>query len=664
MLKTFYEKLFDTIFGQTASYPNNSIDYEDLHILILDIDPEWFHKVEKLLASAGLGGDNLRVKLLQVSTLGQAIEELNRNQFNVVLTDLHLEDATGFLITNQLKNHAAETPLVVITNMANWSTIIKAAQVGVSDFISKRELRPDLLARSVLGAIERGKIEHKLKSSRQLYENLTEMMPVGMVLVTSELNITYANDTFCNSFQISNLKILEKALHELLEPSLHWEKILGNLEKNKDYQEYEAIGKTEASCGKSFLIIARKSEIDINLPAGGYQCIVWDVTEQKSNFIHADIEKKLEFVQQRMGSVFNAINSNLAAIVIDSENVGWQSDTEQKEIILQRIRYSVQSARSIMKPFLYETGDVTVRWEKMDINKLIENCFKNASHGRKKGISFELSLPANTYTLVVEPGHIQRIFNNLFQNAVEAIHDKGIISVDVKSVPHSELKSIIAEAESHVNGWLKIAFKDTGSGIENKLIPRVIEPLYTTKGPLHAGLGLSEVWKLAKLHNGFIKLKSILDKGTEVELYLPIFEEALPPPNTPVSGFVDQNRVCLRVMVVEDDHELREAMVSLLHHLGYSVVNFVNGAEALNHFSKHSGNIDIIITDYYMPVMDGAQLIENLRKLSQSVKVIFMTGCEKQNDLECFDSNYVDAVIYKPYSSDELKEALEKVSKS
>jgi CheY-like chemotaxis protein len=62
--------------------------------------------------------------------------------------------------------------------------------------------------------------------------------------------------------------------------------------------------------------------------------------------------------------------------------------------------------------------------------------------------------------------------------------------------------------------------------------------------------------------------------------------------------------------------------------------------------------------------MDGAQLIENLRKLSQSVKIIFMTGCEKQNDLECFDSNYVDAVIYKPYSSDELKEALEKVSKS
>ena len=643
----------------SSSYPTNerNTENETLQVLVIDSDPKWFRRVEGFFKSTTGRGTVVTGVCHHVTALSEALSALDGGGYDVILTDLNLRDATGFLVIDQLTKHACDSPILVLSDMPNWSTIIEAARVGISDFLSKKNLGVDLLIRSVLGAIERGKLVRELRSSRSMYRRLTQMMPVGMVQLEHDLSITYANETFVNYFQITDLKTQKlRGLQQFLSPSSSWEDVLRVLNGAEDFYEFEAKGNTPSSTNRTFLVVTRRLDYQGDIKSG-YQCVVWDLSVQKQNAFQEGVERQFNFVQKRLSKVFSELNNALSAIVLDASNIDAETDDTIRRGMLHRIQDSVHAARSTMKPFLSKTDQVVTRWETMQLNQLIHTCLENAIPSGSDSLTCQISLPKEDRPVYVEPSLIQSVISILLQNAIESIQGRGIVSVLVKVVSNGFVTDKISGNLIDANDWVQIVVNDNGCGFDGRLASKVIEPLYTTKGKDHAGLGLSEAWKIIKAHHGFLSIDSAEGEGTTVEMLIPIVDDHVKDSSDQMAT-LKTTAFEGGVMIVEDEETLQDALESLLSSMGLQVKVFSNGPEALAFYTDNFDSIKLIITDYLLPIMDGEVLIRHIRKISHSVRIVLTTGLETRSDIPNLKDLYIDDLIMKPYTPYKIRQVI------
>ena len=147
----------------------------------------------------------------------------------------------------------------------------------------------------------------------------------------------------------------------------------------------------------------------------------------------------------------------------------------------------------------------------------------------------------------------------------------------------------------------------------------IFEPFFTTKDPgKGSGLGLAQVYGIVRQSKGYINIQSELEVGTKVHIYLPkceeLVEEEISEPAVRGEG---------RILLVEDDEDVREITKMMLENHGYIVVTAENGKKALE---LYSDTFDLVLTDIIMPVMGGEKLIKKLLKINPQIKCLAMTG--------------------------------------
>jgi CheY-like chemotaxis protein len=632
-----------------------------LEVLVVDSNTKWGRSVQKLFDSVGRIYSSLLVTCHQATSLGKALKLLKTQNFDVILTDLHLDDATGFLIIEQLSPYAIETPLIVLSDMDNWAAIIRGADLGVSDFISKRELSSESLIRIVLGAKERIKLKINLTFSKALYKGLTELLPLGMAHFNEDFSITFANETLSCYFQTPPDLLTNRSLKEFITPINGWEQLFVRIKQTKLVIEIEGIGKHLNINGKPFLLNFSRYPI-FNTSQYIYQCIVWDISLHKPSVIQSNLEKSLQVIDERMNSVCNQLNSSLSAILVDCGNLQLNNTFEGSMKSIQRIEHSVLSARSVLKPFLSVSSTVPTRWEILNINRLLDSCFHNAVSMSPKTILCNLTLPRSDRAIYTEPSYLQKILLNLINNAIESIKEKGRVEMIACYKIDEDVDMPRFEWISPSKEWLVVTISDTGCGFNKRLLSRIIEPLYTTKGKTHAGIGLSETWKLVKLLGGCINFNSIETEGTQVDVYVPINEQYIHQTSNNISLTRNSSNVMQKIIIVEDDDDLRKALVELLTSSNFIVHGFSNAIDALQYFSKNYDCIDFVVTDFCMPLMDGRDFVINIRKIYPTVKVVVTTGCEEEEVCNEIESLTVDGLLLKPYSINRLKSLIESVS--
>ena len=185
------------------------------------------------------------------------------------------------------------------------------------------------------------------------------------------------------------------------------------------------------------------------------------------------------------------------------------------------------------------------------------------------------------------------------------------------------------------------------------------EPFFTTKEPgKGSGLGLAQVYGMARQSGGSLRLKSAVGEGTTVELYLPrsleaveLSAEAADRSNPAVLG----NNT--RVLVVDDHEDVREVIVAYLETLGYDVMQASSGHTALDFLRENSKVVDLLIADYAMPEMSGLELLRAVRDHIPTLPVVIVTGYAETGD---FDDRRLDAVLLKkPFRMNELAATVE-----
>jgi CheY-like chemotaxis protein len=176
--------------------------------------------------------------------------------------------------------------------------------------------------------------------------------------------------------------------------------------------------------------------------------------------------------------------------------------------------------------------------------------------------------------------------------------------------------------------YVVLAVSDTGVGMDAATRERAFEPFFTTKEKgKGTGLGLSTVFGIVKQSQGQVRIESEPGRGTIFRVYLPRLASANAPLASPSSV---PPPVSLQgsetILLVEDDGQLREAMVRILRQHGYTVLDAQNGGEALLICEQHAGPIQLLVSDALMPRMSGLQLAERLRQLRPGLPVLFVSG--------------------------------------
>lgn len=255
----------------------------------------------------------------------------------------------------------------------------------------------------------------------------------------------------------------------------------------------------------------------------------------------------------------------------------------------------------------------------------------------------------------VDPSQLENAILNLAINARDAMPGGGVLTIESSNV---ELDSDYTKDKLELlpGRYVLVAVSDTGVGMTSETIAQAFEPFFTTKEVgKGSGLGLSMVYGFAKQSRGHVAIYSELGKGTTVKLYLPkssrtaALEQHVVPYESVPKGSE-------KILVVEDDDEVRSHVEGQLKSLGYEVVSVANGIEATE-VLKNTADFDLLFTDVVMPKgVNGPALAEIARRLYPDLPVLFTSGYTENAIIHHGQLDKGTLLLAKPYRRVDLAE--------
>jgi CheY-like chemotaxis protein len=248
-----------------------------------------------------------------------------------------------------------------------------------------------------------------------------------------------------------------------------------------------------------------------------------------------------------------------------------------------------------------------------------------------------------------DPAQLELALMNLIINARDAMSEGGTILVTAENRTLGRGKNDDLDKGDYV----VLTVSDTGCGIANDMIEKVLEPFVTTKDVgKGTGLGLSMVYGFARQSGGTFRLKSEIGEGTSAEIWLPKSNAPAAEQPAPVPPPAVKSGRPLRVLLVDDHDEVRAATLGMLEDLGHSVADAATGDDALQLLDGQLADWDLLITDYAMPHTSGTELVEAARRLRPGLPSLIITGyADSQTIGERPDDV---AVLAKPFSLEQL----------
>jgi signal transduction histidine kinase/ActR/RegA family two-component response regulator len=259
---------------------------------------------------------------------------------------------------------------------------------------------------------------------------------------------------------------------------------------------------------------------------------------------------------------------------------------------------------------------------------------------------------AGLWNTFVDPAQVENALLNLAINARDAMAGRGKLTIEAVNASLDETY-VRSRSEVRPGDYVMIAVTDTGSGMAPELIERVFEPFFSTKPEGQGtGLGLSMVHGFVKQSAGHIEIYSEVGHGTTVKLYLPKAEaEEHAPGDSPRAR---ATRGDARILLVEDDEQVRETAVALLEDLGYAVVSAADATVAMA-IVESGAAIDLIFTDIVMPgELRSVEMVERARERLPGVAVLFTSGYTRNAVVHGGRLDAGVELLMKPYTRESL----------
>jgi signal transduction histidine kinase/DNA-binding response OmpR family regulator len=265
-------------------------------------------------------------------------------------------------------------------------------------------------------------------------------------------------------------------------------------------------------------------------------------------------------------------------------------------------------------------------------------------------VQLEVAIADGAWNARIDPGQLENAILNLALNARDAMPDGGTVRIEVSNATLDRRYAAL-HPEVTPGPYVLIGVSDTGTGMPADVIAQAFDPFFTTKNEGRGtGLGLSMVYGFVRQSNGHIRIDSAIGQGTSVKLYLPRTLDPVAEPEgrapVPTSGSE-------RILVVEDNEEVRRAVVDMLKGWGYRVVA-VESPDAAAQLLETDRGFDLLFTDVVMPgVLSAIELARLAQQRRPGIGVLLTSGYTR--DLIPAQEEGADLpLIAKPYRSEEL----------
>ena len=352
---------------------------------------------------------------------------------------------------------------------------------------------------------------------------------------------------------------------------------------------------------------------------------ITDITERRILEAQLRQAQKLEAVGRLAGGVAHDFNNMLTVIsgysALQLERAD-PSDPIRHEA--EQIKAAADRAAALTRQLLAFSRQQLMQPRRVNLNDIVRNCEKMLRRLIGEDIEVLTVLAPSLGTVKVDPGQVDQVLMNLVVNARDAMPSGGKLTIQTENI---ELGKDYVKKHEYVSPgqFVLLAVSDSGTGMDPETQARIFEPFFTTKEPgKGTGLGMPMVYGIVKQSGGHIEVYSELNRGTTVKIYLPRVDAAAESVASTVGG-AERVGGSERVLLLEDDAQLRQLAVEILTARGYGV-QIVEKLEDLDAILQRAPKCDLLLTDVVMPKMNGPELAMRVARQWPGIKVLYMSG--------------------------------------
>ncbi len=696
ILSSFFPRCGCGCTGDTAVH-------DKVNILLVDDQPS------KLMSYEAILGE-LDENLITANSAREAFQQLLKAEIAVILMDVQMPELDGFELAAIVRNHPRfERTAIIFVSAIHLSDFdqLKGYAAGAVDYVSV-PIIPEVLRAKVRVFVDLYRKTRQLERmneelERRVAERTAELETSSRRLVESERRRSIAlaagsmgswdweSDTGDLTWDEGHYRICgltpgafrptTASVWAILHPDDREavrDAALASLRLGETFhQEFRIVRPNgEERWCVATAIISRGDEGRAQLLSG----VTYDITERKlaeqalaqtNEMLERRIEErtrerelalaqlfeaqKIDTIGQLTGGVAHDFNNLLMAILGSLDMLRKRLHDEKELRLLDNALEGAHRGAALTKRLLAFARRQELKPMAVDVAGLVNNIDELLRRTLGPSIDVAISIPAGLPPIEIDPNQFELALLNLAVNARDAMPDGGSLSISAslaRSADISQLKP---------GDYLCVSLTDSGVGMDAATLAKATEPFFTTKGPgKGTGLGLSMVYGMAAQSGGALHLSSVEGKGTTVDLFLPLAANQQVPAKPPLdeSTQVPLRAPKLNILVVDDDFLVRVGAAAMLEDLGHMVIEAQSANEALQ-ILERTRTVDLVLTDFAMPGMNGADLMREITNRFPGMNVIFMSGYSESSKVE-IKSPCVR--LAKPFSQDQLAAAISQAS--
>ena len=367
--------------------------------------------------------------------------------------------------------------------------------------------------------------------------------------------------------------------------------------------------------------------------------------------------QRMESLGQLAGGIAHDFNNLLTVIAASASLLDHGEPDPHRRAELQCIREAVFRAAELTRRLLALGQRQPLMLQPADVNAVLAAVVGLLRRVIPADIAIELKAGTELPSIRAEASQIEQVLVNLCLNARDAMPTGGRIAIASESTTLS--RGFVDEHPWAREGrYVLISVSDTGTGIAPEIAERVFEPFFTTKPDGRGtGLGLAVSRGIIEQHGGLMHVYSEVGVGSTFKLYLPTSDRAATVARVPDAVAAPTGTE--RILVADDQPQVRRAIENILVRAGYQVVTATNGVEAVAAATRE--HFDLVLLDAVMPQLGGRGAFDQLRALQPGLRVLFVSGYGADELTDRFLATTDVPLLRKPFDPDALLRAVRSI---
>ncbi|MFQ1702333.1 ATP-binding protein [Loktanella agnita] len=374
----------------------------------------------------------------------------------------------------------------------------------------------------------------------------------------------------------------------------------------------------------------------------------------------AQSAQRMESIGKLTGGIAHDFNNLLAIIMGNLELLkDDEADIVRQRYIQAGLEATARGA-ALTRAMLAHARKARLAPEMLELNCVVRNSKNWMERALPAAIEIETSLLAGLWHTKLDRASLESALLNLLLNARDAMKGQGKLTIETANVRIDQSYADQRDEELQPGRYVMLAVSDTGSGIDPDTLKEIFSPFFTTKGPSGgSGMGLAMVEGFVKQSNGTVQVYTELGVGTTFKLYFPAVNAPAPCPSDDATARFDATaHDAGRILLVEDELQVRQVLATMLRSAGYDVVEAASGDDALRVFQS-SAAFDLLVTDIVMPgTLQGTTLAKAIRALDPELPMIFLSGYASEATVHGNGLRPADIRLMKPVAKSDFLNAV------